>query len=85
MCHQGELPQGRCSGDGSVLQRASTFRELHGADWFLGDVAGASKGHAMGFLNPKRRIWTTVGFLESHQRVLRQVGMWLDSCFGKSA
>lgn len=52
--------------------------------WFLGDVAGSIRGHTMGSSNPRRRIWTTVGFLESHQRVLRQVGIWLDSCFEKS-
>lgn len=50
--------------DGSVLQRARTFRELHGAvygGWFLGNVAGGSKGHAMGSLNPRRRIGSQLG------------------------
>lgn len=50
--------------------------------WFLGNVSGANKGHAMGSLNPRRRSWTTVRFPESHQRVLKQVGMKLDLSLG---
>lgn len=30
--------------------------------WVLGAIAGASRGLAMGSLNPRRSIWTTVGF-----------------------